>query len=353
MKLDFNDLLIVPEVQSDIDSRSEVDCYYSSSDTKHLPIIAAPMDTVVDGNNIEIYEHNHINYCIPRGSSCQPVSAYGHGIMSFQSYGLDEFISVFITFIDKPVYLQNRYILIDIANGHMSKMAIAIKKFKSIYKDYYKLMVGNVANPETYRLLSIMGADYVRIGIGNGNGCLTTQQLGIGYPMASLIDECYKWKQNLSSGRTENVAKIVADGGMKEYSDIIKALALGADYVMIGSILNKALESAGPTYFLGIKINQHSSIAKWLYKKGYKLTKKFRGMSTKEVQKTWKSDNLKTSEGVVRYRSVEYTIGGWSKNFTDYLKSAMSYTDKTNLHEFTGTVKTIQITDNAYKRYNK
>lgn len=346
MKLDFDDLLIVPEVQSDIESRSEIDAFYG----KHLPIIAAPMDTVVDSNNIKIYEDNHINYCMPRGSSYEPVSAYSSGVMSFQSFGLDEFISVFLT---KGEYRQNRYILIDIANGHMSKMAMAIKKFKSIYQGYYKLMVGNVANPETYRLLSIMGADYVRIGIGNGNGCLTTQQLGIGYPMASLIEECYKWKQQLSFDKTENVAKIVADGGMKGYSDIIKALALGADYVMIGSILNKSLESAGPTYFLGIEINQHSSISKWLYKKGYSLKKKFRGMSTKEVQKTWKSDNLKTSEGVIRYRNVEYTIEGWSKNFTDYLKSAMSYTDRKNLYEFTGNVKMIQISDNAYKRYNK
>jgi len=350
MKLDFNDLLIEPAVQSDIESRSEIDVYYSSSDMMHLPIIAAPMDTVVDDRNIEIYERSHINYCIPRGSTCEPVSAAGYGIMSFKSYGLDEFISVFI---DKIEYLDNRYILIDIANGHMSKLAMTVKKFKSIYKDYYKLMVGNVANPDTYRMLSIMGADYVRIGIGNGNGCLTTQQLGIGYPMASLIEECYKLKQNLATERVDNVARIVADGGMKEYSDIIKALALGADYVMLGSILNKALESSGPTYFHGIKIDQHSSTAKWLYKKGYKLTKKFRGMSTKEVQKTWKANNLKTSEGVVRYRNVEYTIEGWSKNFTDYLKSAMSYTDKKNLHEFTGNVKMIQITDNAYKRYNK
>jgi len=352
MKLDFNDLLIVPAVQSDIESRSEVTPFYQSETGYkwHLPIIASPMDTVIDNSNITIFESNRINYCIPRGSTSEPVSANDYGVMSFKSYGLDEFISVFI---ERETYIENRFILIDIANGHMSKMAIAIKKFKDMYGSYYTLMVGNVANPETYKLLSIMGADYIRIGIGNGNGCLTTQQLGIGYPMASLIKECYLIKQKLSADKIYSVAKIVADGGMKGYSDIIKALALGSDYVMVGSILNKALESAGPTYFMGIEIDQHTDYAKWLYKKGFKLKKKFRGMSTKEVQKTWNKGKLKTSEGVVRYREVEYTLSGWTNNLIDYLKSAMSYTDKINLLEFTGTVELIQITDNAYIRYNK
>lgn len=348
MKLDFNDLLIVPAVTSDIESRSEINPYYNN----HLPIIAAPMDTVIDKHNIEIFESNRINYCIPRGSTFNPVSAKALGIMSFKSYGLDEFIA---EFINSGVKYNDdtRYILIDIANGHMDKLSMAIKKFKDIYKDYYKLMVGNIANPETYRLLSLMGADYIRIGIGNGNGCLTTQQLGIGYPMGSLIQECYSIKQGIASTGSTRFAKIVADGGMKGYSDIIKSLALGADYVMVGSILNKALDSAGPTYFMGIKINQHSKYAKLLYENGFKLKKKFRGMSTKEVQKSWNKGSLKTSEGVIRYRNTEYTIQGWVKNFTDYLKSAMSYTDKRTLLEFTGTPKIINITDNAYARYNK
>lgn len=353
MKLDFNDLLIVAAPLSEIESRSEVNPYYCQSTlslhSKHLPIIAAPMDTVIDQKNIKLFEDNHINYCIPRGCTGKPVAAKVKGVMSFISYGLNEFIA---EFIDKTVYLDNRYILIDIANGHMQKLATLVKTFKARYGDYYSLMVGNVANAETYKILSESGADFIRIGIGNGNGCLTTQQLGVGYPMASLIKECYSVKQELSANK-KNAAKIVADGGMKGYSDIIKALALGSDYVMIGSILNMALESAGPTYFMGIKINQYSSYAKWLFKKGFKLKKKFRGMSTKEVQKKWNKTQLKTSEGVIRYRNVEYTLNSWTENFTDYLKSAMSYTDRKNLNQFTGTVNFIQITDNAYLRYNK
>ena len=339
MKLDFNDILIVPAALSEISSRSEINVLYKT----HLPIIAAPMDTVVDEKTIPIFEKLKINYCIPRSSKLECKES---DVLNFKSYSLEEFISYFIKMKIEPP----KYILIDIANGHMEKMYYAIKEFRSIWFNHSKLMVGNIANPDTFKVLSEVGADYIRIGIGNGNGCLTTQQTGVGYPMASLIKECYLAAANLPF---EKRAKIVADGGMKSYSDIIKALSLGADYVMVGSLLNKALDSAGPVKWKGIKIDQHSNLGKWLYSNGFKLKKSFRGMSTKEVQKTWNKDNLKTSEGVSRTYDINYTLEGWTNNFIDYLKSAMSYTDRKTITEFTGNVHLIEITNSAYSRFNK
>ena len=328
-KFDFNDILIKPSVTSTIDSRKTINPFYDG----FLPLITAPMDTVIDANNERRFRNLKINTCMPRGEA---------SIDSFNSFSIDE---ITLKYYEGSLELNGKY-LIDIANGHMEKL---LKITKSIKKDYPKLtlMVGNVANPQTYALLSDAGADFIRVGIGNGNACSTTVHTGVGYPMASLIKECYDISCTL-----DNPAKIVADGGMKSYSDIIKALALGADYVMVGSLFNKAIESCGDNYLWG-KIKIGKDRAESLYKMGFPIYKKFRGMSTKEVQKKWGKEVLTTSEGVVRFRKVEYTLKKWVDNFEDYLRSAMSYSDARTLDDFIGEVEIINITDNAYNRFKK
>ena len=82
------------------------------------------------------------------------------------------------------------------------------------------------------------------------------------------------------------------------------------------------------------------------------MYKKFRGMSTKQVQKKWGRKEIKTSEGIHKLNKVEYTIEGWTENFKDYLKSAMSYTDSRNLKVFKGS-EYVFITENGHKRFNK
>jgi NAD(P)H-dependent flavin oxidoreductase YrpB (nitropropane dioxygenase family) len=183
------------------------------------------------------------------------------------------------------------------------------------------------------------------------HNCLTTKQSGIGYPMASLIYETRQIRNQMEVGGHENLPKIVADGGMKDYSDIIKALALGADYVMVGSIFNKCLESCADSYLYGIKLNKKQ--AKYFFKKKYPVKKYFRGMSTKEAQKAMGKTKFKTSEGVVRFRKVEYNLNGWVENFQHYLRNAMSYSNAKTLDEFIGHGTPIQITRSAYDRFNK
>ena len=78
--------------------------------------------------------------------------------------------------------------------------------------------------------------------IVHNSGCLTSANTGVHFPMASLIHECYQYKKKGNYN-----TKIVADGGFRNYDDIIKAIMLGADYVMLGGILNKCL--------FGININ--------------------------------------------------------------------------------------------------
>jgi IMP dehydrogenase/GMP reductase len=345
MKVDFDDLLIQPVVTTNIKSRTEINPF---DENGMLPLITAPMDTVVDEANAILFYDSKINVCLPRGE--KRVNKH-----MFQSYSLEQFKR---EFYEKSQTLNDSetpiYVLIDTANGHIEELIDVVKFSKEFYGDKMALMVGNVANPETYRLLSEAGADYIRVGIGNGGGCLTTQQLGIGYPMASLIQECY----HISLG-LDTPAKIVADGGMQKYSDIIKAIALGADYVMLGSIINKCLESCGDNYFQvdpnqpGSKVKITPAQALERYNDGKQVLKMFRGMSTKEVQKKWGNEKLKTSEGVVRYREVEYTLSQWIENFESYLRSAMSYSNAESLKDFIGQAQIIRITDNAYNRFKK
>lgn len=340
---DFDDLLIEPTVLSTIRTRKNINI---KNERGNLPLLTAPMDTVVNEINYKHFIENKILPVLPRIPN--PGRDYvNYGL--FLSYSLEDFERIFL---QKKLLVpkgEKIFALIDVANGHMENLYELSKVAKKGYKNSMCLMVGNVANPDTFYEYSKIGVDMIRIGIGNGNGCLTTVQTGVGYPMASLINECYKIK------KTNNfVTKIVADGGFKKYSDIIKGLALGANYIMLGSILNKCLQSAGETVNDKDEvINQYSSMAETMFHAELPLYKTFRGMSTKEVQMTWGKEILTTSEGVVRKNNVEYTLNGWVKNFEDYLKSAMSYTGKEKIEDFIGGVNLNVISLNSFKRFDK
>jgi IMP dehydrogenase/GMP reductase len=372
IKFDFDDLLIVPSASSEVNSRpKDVNVY---NEEGMLPLFTAPMDTVIGMTNIDIFKENKIYPILPRTVSKQGNWSYynfrdkkntwvAEGLKEFEE--LSGFIEYSVKNLTSEEYnseiSRDRYILVDIANGNLNKLVKLVQKAKSIFGDKLHLMVGNVANPETYKLLSDAGADYVRVGVGNGGGCLTSQNVGVGYPLASLISECYEISCTL-----KNPAKIVADGGMKNYSDVIKALALGSDLVMIGSLFNRALESAGETFKANVKhigvetwtepgepVDQYSENVKNAFLNGAKFYKKFRGMSTKSVQKLLGNETLKTSEGVTRMNPVEYTIEGWTENFSHYLASAMSYTGTKTLEEFIGKVDLVRITQHSFNRFNK
>lgn len=363
-KFDFNDLLIIPSKTTKITSRYK-DIYIPEK----LPLMTAPMDTVVNIKNAHLFKKEGITVIIPR-TLIKNWFDYLKNINEinqneyFVSLGMDMFEElpkkikresnkVIFKYGTLPNHVPHpKRILLDIANGHIEKIIDICRKLKNINKKI-EIMVGSIANPETYKWYAESGVvDYVRCGIGAGGGCLTTKQSGIGYPMASLIYECGLIKNKMNKeNSTLKCPAIVADGGMKDYSDIIKALGLGADYILLGSILNKSLESAGENYFMGFKIKP--STAKFLYKRGFKPLKYFRGMSTKEAQKAMGKTSLKTSEGVIRYRPIEYTLDGWCENFKHYLRNAMSYTDSTVIEEFIGNVGFSKITEYAYKRFDK
>jgi hypothetical protein len=379
IEFDFDDILIVPSVTTSITSR-----YKDITLPDVLPLFTAPMDTVVDLKNINTFIENGINVVLPRTITHDAFvnTMIRQKVYTPAKYNETGYQNVFISmgFADLNKTLSNGLrelrqgarLLIDVANGHMTKIVEYCKDIKELRPDII-IMVGNIANPETYAwYASYDCVDYIRVGIGNGGGCLTTKQSGVGHPMASLIYETCQVKRKFieanennrahysAKGRTvfsvyhepvKKIPAIVADGGMKDYCDVIKALALGSDYVMIGSIFNKALESSGRNYWRRIPIS--TKRAKRFFDRGYTVKKHFRGMSTKEAQKAMGKTQIKTSEGVVRYRKVEYHLDGWVENFQHYLRNAMSYANASTLEEFIGNADICQITKSAYDRFNK
>ena len=337
MKLDWNDISIVPAIISDISSRSEINPLLNGK----LPLFTAPMDTVIDETNIHNFEKNNINICLPRNIKYSDLKNDNY----FYSYGIDEVIEIFNSEKTFP-----KKVLIDVANGHMQKLLDISKSIKDKFGNDLELMVGNIANPQTYKKYCEIGVDWIRVGIGGGSACTTSANAAIHYPMASLIKEC----RNLSYSQ-DNPTKIIADGGFKNYSDIIKALALGADAVMIGGIFNRCLESCGDNFELIDSEYQKIDLelSKQKFESGVDVYKYYRGMSTKEVQRSWNRSELKTGEGISKYNKVEATLDGWCENFIDYLKSAMSYTGCRSLEEYCGEVEWIEISQNAFKRFNK
>lgn len=335
-KFDWNDISLVPETLGKISSRKEVDPMYNGK----LPLFTAPMDTVVDSTNINEFEKLGFNVCLPRHVKYSDLKNDDY----FYSYGLDEIIEIVESKKELP-----KKVLIDVANGHMQRLFDVSKTIKENYQ--VELMIGNIANPQTYEKYCEIGVDYIRVGIGGGSACTTSANVAIHYPMASLINECNFYKKNF-----QNPTKIIADGGFKNFSDIIKALALGADYVMLGGLLNKSLESCGSTFMKDLQ-NQYYQVdlekATHAFTAGMPVYKYYRGMSTKEVQKSWNRQELKTGEGISKYNLVEYTLSGWCENFTDYLKSAMSYCGSDSLANFIGEAEFITITQNAFSRFNK
>lgn len=345
MKYTLNDIFIVPAPLSDINSRSECNPYHENG---VLPLFTAPMSSVVDQNNYKLFIENNITPIIPRTVD---FSNRKELLLNeiWCAVSIDEFDEVIkmVTIIDKN---KKIFVLIDVANGHMKKLHNKIRYAKSIHGDNLIIMAGNIANPETYRLLSEAGADYVRVGIGTGSVCITTSNTSIHYPMASLIKECYE-----ISTAIKNPAYIIADGGIKGYSHIIKSLALGADYVMCGSVFNRMLESAGETICTNnyTLIDQYSEDTLNRFKDGERFLKLHYGMSTKKAQKELGNDIIKTSEGIEKTQNVEYTMPQWTENFKDYLKSAMSYTSAHELYDFIGMAETIVVSNNSYNSINK
>lgn len=377
----YKDVTILPSIISNIEHRSSCNPYY---DNGLLPLFTSPMDTVVGEENFSSFYNESIVPILPRTIDVNKrLKNSTDG--KWSAYSLSEFERLFCNGLN-VIQSDSILALIDVANGHMSKILDVSRRAKNLYGDKITIMAGNIANPQTYIQYAEAGIDYCRCGIGGGNCCITATQLGIFCPMATLISDIYNIKKFLLSQGKKNLPKIVADGGVRNYDDIIKALALGADYVMCGSIFSKMMESSAPKFLgkdskvrLRFPIERYKNLkfdgSNWvgnytdeflaeLESKGVKkddnaqivigkVKSMYYGMASERGQIALNGSKTKTSEGNMKLLDVTYTMHGWSTNFKDYLRSAMSYIGCTRINDIAECSEVIINSKNASESINK
>ena len=306
----FDDVLLVPQY-SDIKSRSEVSTNCALSEFEFtLPIISSPMDTITETNMAVTLSEAGALGIIHRYNSIREQAQLVVDARIQSTKNIGAAIGISSDFLERAVAVVDvgaNILCIDVAHGHHSMMKKAIADLKDKFGDQVHIMAGNVATLEAFDALASWGADSVRVGIGGGSICSTRIVTGHGVPTLQSVMECAK-----SSYDT----KIIADGGIKTSGDIVKALAAGADFVMIGSMLAGTEESPGD---VRATLN------------GEKF-KEYRGMASKEAQRDWRGKSS-TPEGVATMVPYRGSVNAILADIEGGIRSGLSYTGARSISE--------------------
>jgi IMP dehydrogenase len=223
---------------------------------------------------------------------------------------------------------------IDTAHGHSSRVIEAVKQVKRRFPEV-DLIAGNVATSEGARALIQAGVDSVKVGIGPGSICTTRVVSGAGVPQITAIAECER-------GARGSGVPIIADGGIKYSGDITKAIAAGADAVMIGSLLAGTDESPGE-----IILYQGRNF------------KSYRGMGSIEAMKKGSKDrygqegeeieNKLVPEGIEGRVTYKGSLAGLIAQLVGGLRAGMGYTGCRNIRELQQKAQFMKITAASLK----
>jgi GMP reductase len=332
-EIDFNDVYILPQL-SELSSRSQVDLQREFSFTngfidnnskssikwKGIPIIAANMDTTGTFEVYNVLKNHKILTALNKFYTLQDFkNAELNGIILDPEYymvttGITD--DNFNNLQQIVSYTNCKWICIDVANGYMKSFVQYCKKIRTLYPDKI-IVAGNVVTPEMVSELVVnAGVDIIKIGIGSGSACLTRRQTGIGRPQLSSVIDCSNMCEQLRSLGYNSY--IISDGGVKYPSDMSKAFAGGAHFVMLGGVF------AGHDENPGNVIEENGRLVKMFY-----------GMSSKHAMEKYfgKMDDYRTSEGDVIKVPYKGPLENTIKDFLGGLRSTCTYVGAKNIAE--------------------
>jgi len=278
--LTFDDVTLVPQYSEVLPSETIISTELNQNLKLNIPLISSAMDTVTESKMaIAIAKSGGIGV-IHRNLS---ILEQAKEIKKVKKNNLlvGAAVGTNIKDIDRVYKLLESkvdLIVVDTAHGHSKKVLSIIKKIKKISKKTI-LCAGNIATGKAAKFLADVGVDIVKVGIGPGSICTTRLVAGIGVPQLSAVLDVKKALKNYKT-------KIISDGGIKFSGDIAKAIAAGADAIMIGSLFSGTTESPGRI----LKLNG-------------KLYKKFRGMGSAGAMSMGSADRYfqKKSKNISKY----------------------------------------------------
>ncbi len=225
-------------------------------------------------------------------------------------------------------------LVVDTAHAHSSRVGDVLKNLKDSF-DGVDIVVGNIATAEAANYLKEIGADGIKVGIGPGSICTTRIVAGVGYPQLSAILE-------VSEALKNSKIPLIGDGGIRYTGDISKAIAAGADSVMLGSLLAGTEESPGETIIYD----------------GRKF-KTYRGMGSVEAMQKGSKDRYFQSdqsdekklvpEGIVGRVPYKGQINESIHQFTGGLRSGMGYCGSKDIKTLKKSSKFVKITGSGIR----